>query len=159
MTIFGYLVPLLVSIGVTDSTQAEWDDGFLAQVAQEAVGPWLADWLVFAAGISNLALFQAELSSDSLELYGMANKGMLPAHLGVRSRHGTPTNAIVFCVFVIIIFSTAHFDRLVEMLNFTYAIALLLEYAAFMKLRISKPDRKFQSMSLSYHISSILCKC
>ena len=31
-------------------------------------------------------------------------------------------------------------NRLIEMLNFNYAISLLLEYCAFIKLRISQPD-------------------
>ena len=31
-------------------------------------------------------------------------------------------------------------DSLIEMLNFNYAIALLMEYAAFFKLRIARPD-------------------
>jgi amino acid transporter len=34
------------------------------------------------------------------------------------------------------------FDQLIEMLNFSYAIALLMEYAAFVKLRVSQPDLK-----------------
>ncbi|CAB9502159.1 Probable polyamine transporter [Seminavis robusta] len=140
ITIFGYLIPLLVAIGASESSQADWEDGYLAQVAHDVVGPWLADWMVFAAFLSNLALFQAELSSDAFSLYGMANKGMLPSALGVRSRHGTPTSAIVFCTIIIIIFSVAHLDQLVEMLNFNYAISLLMEYAAFIKLRIYHPD-------------------
>jgi amino acid transporter len=32
------------------------------------------------------------------------------------------------------------FDQLIEMLNFSYAIALLMEYAAFVKLRVSQPN-------------------
>ena len=31
------------------------------------------------------------------------------------------------------------------MLNFNYAISLLMEYAAFVKLRISKPEGKFNT--------------
>jgi len=103
-------------------------------------GKWLGDWTVFAAGISNLALYQAELSSDVFKIYGMANKGLLPKALGVRSRHGTPTYSIIVCTMVVICFSTSHFDRLIEMLNFNYAIALLMEYAAFIKLRLTRPD-------------------
>jgi len=34
----------------------------------------------------------------------------------------------------------SNLDQLIEMLNFNYAIALLLEYAAFFKLRISRPN-------------------
>jgi amino acid transporter len=34
------------------------------------------------------------------------------------------------------------FDQLIEMLNFSYAIALLMEYAAFVKLRVTQPNLK-----------------
>jgi hypothetical protein len=36
----------------------------------------------------------------------------------------------------------ADFDQLVEMLNFAVAIAMLLEFAAFIKLRITDDDGK-----------------
>lgn len=32
------------------------------------------------------------------------------------------------------------FDQLIEMLNFNYAISLLMEYFAFIKLRLSRPN-------------------
>ena len=38
---------------------------------------------------------QAEMCSDSFQLLGMAERGFLPAVLARRSRHGTPTLAIV----------------------------------------------------------------
>ena len=99
-------------------------------------------WVVFAAFLSNFGLYNAEMSGDSYTLYGMANKGMLPSLFSVRSRHGTPTNAIIFATIVVIVFSAAHLDSLIEMLNFNYAVSLLMEYAAFIKLRISGPDGK-----------------
>lgn len=139
-TVLSYFVPLLVAIGATSGTQKDWSDGYMATVATEAVGKWLGGWVVFAAFLSNLGLYQAELSGDVFTLYGMANKGLLPSFLGARSRHGTPTNAIIFATLVVIIFSTAHLDSLIELLNFNYAISLLMEYAAFIKLRISRPD-------------------
>ena len=38
--------------------------------------------------------FEAEMSSDSFQLLGMAERGFLPAALARRSRHDTPTLAI-----------------------------------------------------------------
>ena len=142
MTVTGYLIPLLFAIGASKGLQEDWDDGYLTVIAQQVAGSWLAKWLVFSAGISNLALYQAELSSDVFQLHGMAHKGLLPSFLGVRSRHGTPTNAIILATIIVIIFCTARLDQLVEMLNFNYGVSLVLEYAAFIKLRITKPDGK-----------------
>jgi amino acid transporter len=70
-----YFFPLLIAIGASDVQRHEWTDGFLARVTGEVVGPWLGAWTVFAAGISNIALFQAELSADAFQLMGMADRG------------------------------------------------------------------------------------
>ena len=61
----GYFVPLLVTLGASTASPTEWVDGYLAKAASDIVGPWLGGWTVFAAGISNIAMFQAELSADA----------------------------------------------------------------------------------------------
>lgn len=76
-----YIFPLLVAIGASPSTTEarpnDWEDGYLAVINEEVVGPWLGAWTVMAAGISNVALFQAELSADAFQLMGMADRGKL----------------------------------------------------------------------------------
>jgi amino acid transporter len=136
----GYFFPLLIAIGASDSEREDWVDGYLARVTGEVVGPWLGAWTVFAAGISNIALFQAELSADAFQLMGMADRGHLPKIFSKRSRHGTPTNGIMLGTAVIVVMGVSDFESLIEMLNFNYALSLLMEYAAFIKLRISRPD-------------------
>jgi amino acid permease len=39
---------------------------------------------------------QAEMSADSFQLQGMAERGFLPKAFNVRSKFGTPTVAIIF---------------------------------------------------------------
>eukprot|EP00934_Nitzschia_sp_Nitz4_P008294 Nitzschia sp. Nitz4//scaffold179_size51476//30561//32348//NITZ4_006928-RA/size51476-processed-gene-0.43-mRNA-1//1//CDS//3329539222//8284//frame0 len=142
----GYLFPLLVAVGATDFDRTQWQDGFLAVVAAQIGGPWLGAWTVFAAAISNIALFQAELSADAFQLMGMADRGHIPKIFSKRSQHGTPTNGIILGTAVIVVMGCSDFDSLIEMLNFNYAIALLMEYAAFLKLRITRPtlDRPYR---------------
>ena len=135
-----YFFPLLIAIGASDSVQSDWTNGYLAAINTEVVGPWLGAWTVFAAGISNIAMFQAELSSDAFQLMGMADRGHLPKIFSKRSRYGTPTYGLILGAGVIVCMGVSDLDTLIEMLNFNYAIALLLEYAAFFKLRISRPD-------------------
>ena len=135
-----YFIPLLVAIGATEAQQHEWVDGYLARLASDVIGPWLGAWTVFAAGISNIALFQAELSADAFQLMGMADRGHIPSLLSKRSRHGTPTNGILLGTIVIVVMSVSRLDTLIEMLNFNYALSLLMEYAAFVKLRIDQPE-------------------
>jgi amino acid transporter len=136
----GYMLPMLVAIGATDSEPEDWVDGYLTTAAEEIGGEWLGAWVVVAAGVSNIALFQAELSADAFQLMGMAERGFVPKIFATRSRHGTPTYGVMMGVLVIIAMGSFDLEELIEMLNFNYAISLILEYAAFMKLRISKPD-------------------
>jgi hypothetical protein len=135
-----YVLPLLVALGVSDSPQEAWSAGHFTVVAGEIGGPLLAGWLVFGAAVSNIALFEAELSGDAYQLMGMADRGLIPKVFCKRSRFGTPTNGILVGLFVIICLGVANFDQLVEMLNFAYAMSLLMEFAAFIKLRITDAD-------------------
>ena len=135
-----YFFPMLVAIGATGAQQSEWVDGYLASITSEIAGPWLGAWTVFAAGISNIALFQCELSADAFQLMGMAERGYLPKVFATRSKHGTPTYGIVLGTIVICLLGMANLAVLIEMLNFNYAISLLLELSAFIKLRIYQPD-------------------
>jgi amino acid transporter len=141
MVFCAYIFPLLVALGASDAKQSDWVDGYLATATSNIVGPWLGDWTIFAAGISNIALYQAELSTEAYQLMGMAERGYVPSIFAHRSRHGTPTYAIILGTSIIIILVTlSDLSQLIEMLNFSYAMALLMEYAAFIKLRISHPD-------------------
>jgi len=129
-----------VAIGSSESEPADWTDGYLAAINTEVVGPWLGSWTVFAAGISNIALFEAELSSDAFQLMGMADRGYLPKSFSERSRHGTPTYGLLLGTAVIVAVGLSDLDKLIEMLNFNDALSVLFEYAAFFKLRVSRPD-------------------
>lgn len=57
-----------------------------------------------------------------------------------RSKYGTPTISILFSATGVIFLSWMSFQEILEFLNFLYAIGMLLEFAAFIKLRIKKPD-------------------
>lgn len=137
---FGYLIPLAVTLGASTATQTDWEDGYFAVAASDIVGPWLGVWMVFAAGVSNIALFQAELSTESFQLMGMAERGFVPKIFASRSRYDTPTAAIVLSTLFMVGMSSSNLEKLVELLNFNYAIGLLIEFTAFVKLRISEPN-------------------
>jgi amino acid transporter len=140
MVMISYLIPLGVAFGATHAQPYEWVDGYWATVAGQIAGPYIEGWTVFAAGISNIAMFQAELSADAFQLMGMADRGHVPSIFSTRSRYGTPTYGIILGTVVIVALGCSGLDTLIELLNFSYSIALLMEYAAFIKLRISRPD-------------------
>lgn len=111
------------------------------QVGKQVGGDWLAGWIVLAAAVSNVGLFLAEMSSDAYQIMGMAEIGLLPSRLGHKSSHGTPTYAIWISTCAILVLSlTSSFGEIIVMVNFLYAIAEIFEIAAFLILRLDRPD-------------------
>lgn len=92
-----------------------------------------------AAAASQIGQFQAEMSSDSYQLQGMAERGFLPKSLARRSRHGTPTVGILLSSLGVMCLASFSFVDIVELLNSIYCLAELLEFAAFVWLRIKAP--------------------
>lgn len=74
-----YLIPLLAGTGALSSGSGEWSDGYFAEVGMLIGGFWLKSWIQAAAAMSNLGLFEAEMSADAFQLLGMSQIGMLPA--------------------------------------------------------------------------------
>lgn len=138
--VLSYLLPLLAALGAVDTRQEDWNAGYFTAVSVTIGGTWLGAYTVVASAISNIALFEAEMSGDAYQLMGMGDRGLIPKWFTKRSRYGTPVNGIVVGTLVIILMSVADFDELVEMLNFAYSLSLLMELAAFIKLRITDGD-------------------
>lgn len=69
--------------------------GCLPFLVPQIGGSFLGWWIVVAAAVSQIGQFEAEMCSDSFQLHGMAERGFLPAVFARRSRHGTPTLAII----------------------------------------------------------------
>jgi amino acid transporter len=139
LVVLSYLIPLLVGVGVASNVE-EWQLGYFATIAEHVGGKWLAWWIVCAAAISQIGQFEAEMSSDSFQLQGMAERGFLPAVFSVRSKHGTPTMAIIFSSFGIMTMASFNFLEIVELLNIVYCMAELLEFLAFIWLRYKYSD-------------------
>ena len=138
LVISAYVLPLLIGLGIaTDSS--DWTLGYFATVAQHVGGKWLAWWIVVAAAVSQLGQFEAEMSTDSYQLLGMAERGFIPAIFAHRSSHGTPTYAILASSVGIAAMASFNFLDIVELLNVVYCMAELLEFMAFLWLRMRFP--------------------
>ncbi|XP_077233780.1 amino acid permease family protein [Tasmannia lanceolata] len=140
VVVSSYLIPLLAGTGALDSAASEWSDGYFAEVGMLIGGVWLKWWIQAAAAMSNMGLFEAEMSSDAFQLLGMSEMGMLPSVFASRSKYGTPTLSILCSATGVVLLSWMSFQEIVEFLNFLYSIGMLLEFAAFIRLRIKKPD-------------------
>ncbi|KAA8545785.1 hypothetical protein F0562_020764 [Nyssa sinensis] len=62
LVIFSYLIPLFAGTGALKSDPSKWNDGYFAEVGMLIGGFWLKWWIQAAAAMSNMGLFEAEMS-------------------------------------------------------------------------------------------------
>ncbi|KAG7011348.1 putative polyamine transporter, partial [Cucurbita argyrosperma subsp. argyrosperma] len=139
LVVLSYFLPLLSGTGAIALNRELWTDGYFSDVAKIIGGAWLSWWIQGAAAMSNMGMFVAEMSSDSFQLLGMAERGMLPEFFSQRSRHGTPLTGILFSASGVVLLSWLSFQEIIAAENFLYCFGMILEFLAFVKLRIKHP--------------------
>ncbi|KAM3397326.1 putative polyamine transporter isoform X1 [Capsicum galapagoense] len=140
LVVLSYFFPLLIGTGAVPLQRDLWTDGYFSDIAKILGGVWLRCWVQGAAAVSNMGMFVAEMSSDSFQLLGMAERGMLPEFFAKRSRHGTPLIGILFSASGVILLSWLSFQEIVAAENFLYCFGMILEFIAFVWLRIKYPN-------------------
>ena len=153
-------VPILVATGASSRPYTEWTDGYFIDLGRQIAGPWLAYWLMFASALSNIGMFEAEMSSDSWQVAGMADRGILPSVLGTRSaQYDTPVYGILLSAAGVLCLGWMSFGEVVAMLNLLYCYSQLIEFAAFLHLRVTRPDlaRPYRIPIGTVGMSIILC--
>ncbi|KAM0059712.1 putative amino acid/polyamine transporter I [Helianthus debilis subsp. tardiflorus] len=113
----GYFFPLLIGTGAVPLHRDKWTDGYFSDVAKIIGGVWLQWWVQAASW------------------YG--GRGMIPEFFAKRSRHGTPTLGILFSASGVILFS--RFQEIVAAENLLYCFGMILEFIAFVRLRMKYP--------------------
>uniref|UniRef100_F6I0A0 Polyamine transporter n=1 Tax=Vitis vinifera TaxID=29760 RepID=F6I0A0_VITVI len=139
LVVLGYFFPLLIGTGAIPLDREAWTDGYFSDVAKMIGGVWLGWWITGAAAASNLGMFVAEMSSDSFQLLGMAERGMLPSIFAKRSHYGTPLIGILFSASGVLLLSWMSFQEIIAAENFLYCFGMILEFIAFVRLRIKYP--------------------
>lgn len=140
LVVGSYFIPLLAGIGSVDVVRSKWSDGYLADIALAVGGVWLSWWMEASAALSNMGMFEAEMSSDSFQLLGMAARGMLPKFFAARSVHGTPTVGILVSATGVLLLSWMSFQEIIAAENTLYCFGMFAEFAAFIWLRIHRPE-------------------
>ncbi|CAN4076377.1 unnamed protein product [Withania somnifera] len=140
LVVLSYLFPLMIGTGAIPLERDLWTDGYFSDVAKIVGGVWLRCWIQGAAAVSNMGMFVTEMSSDSFQLLGMAERRMLPEFFAKRSRHGTPLIGILFSASGVILLSWLSFQEIVAAENFLYCFGIILEFIAFVWLRIKCPN-------------------
>ncbi|XP_019166208.1 PREDICTED: probable polyamine transporter At1g31830 [Ipomoea nil] len=139
LVVSGYFFPLLIGTGAVPVDRDLWSDGYFSDIAKIVGGVWLRSWIQGASAVSNMGMFLAEMSSDSFQLLGMAERGMLPEFFAKRSHHGTPLIGILFSAMGVVLLSWLSFQEIVAAENFLYCFGMIMEFIAFVKLRMKYP--------------------
>jgi amino acid transporter len=135
-----YLLPIGAGLGATHNWR-EWQTGTFSQVAAQVGGPWLGTLMSLGVLFSVWSLFNSQLLYTSRLPLAMAEDGLLPRMLSRKHpRWGTPHVSLLLCSVIYSLFALLDFRKLVAMDVLLYAIALMLEFAALIKLRGQRPD-------------------
>ncbi|KAL2540099.1 putative polyamine transporter [Abeliophyllum distichum] len=113
MVVLGYFFPLLTGTGAISLQCNLWTSGYFSNVAKIVGGVWLRWWIQGATAMSNMGMLVAEMSSDSFQLLGMAERGMLPEFFAKRSLCGTLLGGILFSASSVILLSWLSFQEIV----------------------------------------------
>jgi amino acid transporter len=109
-----------------------WGDGFAS---------FLGGFMTLAAVLSMIGLFIGNSVGGTRVPFALAEDGMMPkALVKVHHKYGTPWIAILLCAVIFSIFSLNAFAALVVMDVFLNMVALLIEFFALWKMRISHPE-------------------
>jgi amino acid transporter len=120
---------------------SNWKEGYFPQVAAKIGGHWLSAWLATAGLVSAMGLFNALLCTSSRVPYAMARRGALwRSFARLHPRHATPWVSILVNSVGVASLISFSFKELVQVDMFLYALALILEFAALIWLRITEPD-------------------
>lgn len=135
-----YVLPMGVGMATAQNWSA-WQTGDIAKVAGQAVGPWLGAMVSLGVMFSVWSLFNSQLLYTSRLPFAMAEDGFFPSWIARRNaRWGTPHVALCLCALIYSVFSLLDFKKLVVINVLIYSSALILQFAAFIRLRLRRPS-------------------
>jgi amino acid transporter len=135
-----YLLPVAAVLGTGATDWTAWQTGALPTIAEAVGGSWLGHAVGLGAAVSTAGLFLSLLLTNSRLPYVLARHGGLPAALGaVHPRFGTPWRAIVLSAALYAAFAVFSFKELIVLNIWLYSLSLVVELAAFLRLRVAEP--------------------
>jgi amino acid transporter len=135
-----YVLPMAVGLASGAIPWRGWDTGAFPRVAAHVGGAWLGHAVAAGAVVSMAGMFLSLLLTNSRLPYVLARDRLLPAALrAIHGRFGTPWVAVVASALCYSAFAAFSFKELVVLNIWLYSLALLVELAAFLRLRVSAP--------------------
>jgi len=134
-----YVLPVTTGLSAAGDWQ-EWDTGHWPVVALAVGGAGLAHLVTLGAVVATAGLFLSLLLTNSRLPYALALDGQMPAALArLHPRFGTPWAAVALSSVGYSLCAFWSFKELIVLNIWLYSIALLLELAAFVALRVREP--------------------
>jgi amino acid transporter len=136
-----YVLPMGAALASGALPWSQWTTGVLPAIARSVGGAWLGHAVAAGAVLSTAGLFMSLLLTNSRLPYVMAREQMLPRRMGaVDLRFGTPWTAIVVSAALYAGFAVFSFKELIVLNVWLYSLSLLVELAAFVRLRVVAPQ-------------------
>ncbi len=135
-----YLLPVAAVLATGATDWSAWETGALPALARAVGGDWLGHAVALGAVVSAAGLFLTLLLTNSRLPYVLARDGLMPAGLAaIHPRFGTPRVAVVVSAVLYAAFAAFSFKDLIVLNVWLYSLALLIELAAFVRLRDREP--------------------
>ena len=136
-----YVLPVGVGLASGAVEWGAWTTAMLPVVARSIGGDWLGHAVAAGAIVRTAGLFMSLLLTNSRLPYVLARDHQMPAWLGaVHPRFGTPWPAVVLSAACYAAFAAFSFKELIVLNVWLYSLALIVELAAFVRLRVVEPD-------------------
>ena len=132
-------LPILVGTGAYEGDWSDWSDGFFITLGVEIVGPWLGYWMLLASTMTNVGMFEAEMSSDAWQVAGMAERGIIPKIFGQRSKYESPHYGVLLSLLGVLFITVMDFTSVIDLLNMLFCFSQALEFLAYLKLKADYP--------------------
>jgi amino acid transporter len=136
----GYFMPLLPALAASD--WQTWREGGWPDIARQVagpIGPALAIAIGVAAMLSATAMFNSLLLAYSRIPLSVAQDRLLPTWLAHVDERGVPVRSILLSATLYSIIAVLPFAELITADVLLYALALGLEFAALVRLRVREP--------------------
>jgi amino acid transporter len=140
VVVAGYVLPLTVALAAGGADWRTWSTGALPRIAAAVGGPWLGHAVALGAVLSAAGLFLSLVLTNSRLPFVLARDHQLPAMFGrIHERFGTPWVAVVVSAAIYAAFAAFSFKELIVVNVWLYSLSLLVELAAFVRLRLAEP--------------------
>jgi amino acid transporter len=139
LIVLAYVLPVGAVLSATGDW-AEWKTGYWPIAARAVGGGWLAGLMMLGGLVASAGLFLSLLLTNSRLPFALALENRMPAALAsVHPRFGTPWVSVIVSSACYSLFAYWSFKDLIVLDIWLYSIALLLELAAFVALRLREP--------------------